>query len=352
MKLLVTGAGGFLGRHVVAAAIMRGHDVRALIRPASRGIPESWHEHTQIEIVRGDLRSRGSIDSTLEEVDVVVHLAATKTGDLYEQFGGTVIATENLLAAMASAKVGKLVMTSSFSVYEYLGHRSWSVLDEQSPLADKPRERDEYCQTKLEQERIVREHTKATGGQCVILRPGVIYDRDNLWTARLGSELSDQWWVRTGTFAPLPLTYVENCAEAVILAAEVNNHEQELTLNVVDDDTPSQRAYLRALREQMPQKPFVIPVPWTLMRLLARTAWLTNKVLFGGSAKMPSVLAPVRLHARCKPLRYSNARIKSALGWTPRYTWREAIERSTRANDSVTLSVRDIVKREPVEQPA
>ena len=102
MKLLVTGAGGFLGQYVVAAAVRRGHRVRAMVRPAG-SVPASWHGHPMVEVVSGDLRSAKGILEILDGVDGVVHLAAAKAGDLYEQFGGTVIATENLLAAMVTA---------------------------------------------------------------------------------------------------------------------------------------------------------------------------------------------------------------------------------------------------------
>lgn len=352
MKVLVTGAGGFLGRSVVASAVAQGHTVRAMVRPASRHVPASWQDHAQVEIVRGDLRARGSFDALLDGVDVVAHLAASKAGDLYEQFGGTVLATENLLAAMKRCDVEKVVLISTFSVYEYLHRWTWSMLDEQSPLAADPTDRDEYCQTKLEQERLVRDHIKANGGQCVILRPGVVFGRDNLWTARLGIQAGERWWIRTGTFAPLPLTYVENCADAIVKAAEYDGGQPVTTLNVLDDDTPSQRAYVNALRRRMSPRPRVVPVPWTAMRILARLAWLTNRVCFRGTAKVPGLFVPSRLHARCKPLRYSNARIKEALGWSPRYTWREGIDRAMGSDDPSELASKtEVQEQSPSPSP-
>lgn len=328
MMILITGAGGFLGGHVVAAALARGHRVRAMVRPASRSVPETWHEHSMVDVVRCDLRAPEGLTEAMEGVDAVIHLAATKAGDLYEQFGGTVIATERLLAAMDEADVTHLVTSSSFSVYEYLNRWEWSTLDEQSPLAIKPELRDEYCQTKLIQESLIRSHAADRGWCSVILRPGVIYGRDNLWTARLGMQAGDRYWIRVGTFAPLPLTYVENCAEATVLAAEYRGESHDLVLNVVDDESPTQRAYVRALRRELSVRPWVVPVPWLLMRCAARLASMTNTMMFRGTAKVPGLFVPARLHARCKPLRYSNDAIKQTLGWTPRYTWIEGIRRS------------------------
>ena len=101
-----------------------------------------------------------------------------------------------------------------------------------------------------------------------------------------------------------------------------------LVLNVVDGETPSQKVYVDGLRAHMTRKPHIIPIPWSVMRVLARTAWLVNRVFFRGTAKVPGLFVPARLHARCKPLRYTNKKIKDVLSWQPRYTWREGIQRS------------------------
>jgi nucleoside-diphosphate-sugar epimerase len=328
MKLLVTGAGGFLGQYVVASAIGRGHDVRAMLRPASKKNPEMWQNHPRMEVVRGDLRASQGISQMLEGVEGVIHLAASKAGDLYEQFGGTVIATENLISAMDKADVKRLVVTSSFSVYEYEKRWAWTLLNESSPLVDDLFMRDEYCQTKLVQEKMILDHAEKKNWRCVVLRPGVIFGKDNLWSARLGMQVNDGCWIRVGTFASLPLTYVENCAEAIVLAAEYDGPERRLLLNVVDNQTPSQRIYLRELQRQTSPRPHIIPIPWTIMRVLARLAWLSNRIFFRGRAKVPGLFVPSRLHARCKPLRYTNKKICSVLGWRPKFSWKEGISRS------------------------
>ena len=60
------------------------------------------------------------------------------------------------------------------------------MLDEQSPIEINGYARDEYAQTKLLQERLIREFAGERKWQYVILRPGVIWGKDNFWTARLG----------------------------------------------------------------------------------------------------------------------------------------------------------------------
>lgn len=344
MKMLVTGAGGFLGRYVVAAAVNRGHQVRAMVRVVSQSVPREWAAHPRVEVMQGDLRARGSFDTLVDGVDVVIHLAAVKSGDLYDQFSGTVVATENLLDAMGRFGVERLVLTSSFSVYEYLARRGWSLLDEESPLARDPAERDEYCQTKIEQERLVRDYVGRHNCRCTILRPGVIYGRDNLWTARLGCPLSERLWIRIGSLARLPLTYVENCAAAIVLAGECDPVSGVRILNVVDDQLPTQRAYMNELRQRMNSRPRVVPLPWTIIRGVARLVWLFNQVAFGGTAKIPGLLVPARLHARCKPMMFTNEKLQRALGWTPMYPWKEGLARA--------LGNEDLLKLVPAVIPA
>lgn len=332
MKLLVTGAGGFLGRHVVAAALARGHTVRALVRPAS-ALP-AWAGDAGVEVVRADLRARHGLEPVVAGVDAVLHLAAAKSGDVHDQFAATVMATEHLLAAMAATGVNHIVLASSFSVYDYLNRRSGSVLDEDAPLEPQPQRRDAYCQTKLAQERLVRETASAHGWRCTVLRPGVIWGSGELLTARIGMALGPRWWLRTGAHAALPLTHVEHCAEAFVRAAETAEAPGERVLNVVDDETPTQRAYLAALRRAGAVRSRVLPLPWWLLRLSVACADAVDRRFFDGTLRLPALLRPASLHARCKPLRYPNRRMREALGWAPPRGWREALARSVDAAPS------------------
>ncbi len=341
MKLLITGANGFLGRYVVAEAVKQGINVRALLRPASKNIPESWKNHCLIEIVYGDLRKKDKITELFSDCDVVVHLAATKTGDIYEQLSGTVIATENLLNAMKEANLSKIVLISSFAVYEYKKRLSFSVLDESSPLAVDTFKRDQYCQTKTLQEKLVLQIAKENSWQCVVLRPGVIFGRDNLWTARLGMQLNPKKWLTIGNLAALPLTYVENCASAIVLASEFKGADKTKILNIVDGKPPSQAKYIRFLKKHTPGKVKIVFIPWLIMRFIAFCASSFNRLFLHGNGKIPGLFVPESQHARFKPLKYSNKLIIDSLDWYPRFTWKEGIERS--------LSVMDLTSVSPIE---
>ncbi len=325
MRFLVTGATGFLGRYVVATAMQRGHSVRALVRPAT-SLPREWTGAAAPETVRVDLRNPEGLVDALRDVDVVLHLAAAKAGDLHAQLAGTVVATDNLIAAMGEAGVERMVLTSTFSVYDWLGMSAFTVVDEASPLEPRPASRDAYCQTKLMQERRVREAEAKGLLRAAIVRPGAIYGPGETWTARLGSKLSDKLWVRTGAWARLPLVHVESCADLVVLCAEREEALGEVFVAVADA-LPTQRRYLGALARHTRPRPRLIRIPWTVMRCIARFGWFVNRIFLKGRAKVPQILSPASLHARCKPFRYSNEKAKRVLGWKPRYGFPEGLDR-------------------------
>ena len=121
MRALVTGANGFLGRHVVNALLARGIEVRAMVRPAARLEALGWP--SSVEVFRADLRTSRELATAFEGVDVLIHLAAVVSGGEDAQFAGTVVGTERLLDAMAASACRRLVLCSSFSVYDYSSTR-------------------------------------------------------------------------------------------------------------------------------------------------------------------------------------------------------------------------------------
>jgi 2-alkyl-3-oxoalkanoate reductase len=113
VKAVVTGGGGFLGRHLVAALLARGDQVVSYARGS---YPEL--ERKGATCVRGDLADRDALRRACRGADVVFHAAAKAGiwGDAREFWTTNVEGTRNVLAACLAAKVPKLVYTSSPSV--------------------------------------------------------------------------------------------------------------------------------------------------------------------------------------------------------------------------------------------
>ena len=332
MKLFITGAGGFLGTAVVEQATRRGHAVVALVRSASS--EQSLRERVgdtadALETVRGDLRRPDDWVGALAGVDAVIHLAATKSGGFYPQFAGTVIATESLLAAMAKASIDRLIHVSTFSVYDYQARAAGSRLDESVPAEtaeSKVMGRDDYARTKLYQERLVADAAIEQGMAVTILRPGAVWGGEELWDGGTG-QIVGPLWVAAGDGVTKKFTYVENCAEAIVLAAERPESIGQ-TINIVDDDTPSQRDYAQMLRQRGVDVPKAVPVPFALLKAMATVLDKANRRFVGGRARLPSMLVPAHLDARFKPFDCPNDRAKTLLGWRPRYSVAEGLDRA------------------------
>lgn len=303
MKVLITGAGGFLGRAVVKEALAAGHTVAALHRPAA--LPSGDGSQVQLEIIAGDLRQPGGWQARLNDIDAVVHCAAAASGDIATQLAGTVLATENLLAALPR-RLTRFVHVSSFSVYDFSAPGWHGTLDENTPLEPDPLRRDAYTQTKLQQERMVRRHCATTGIPLVCARPGAIYGPGKDWG--FGKAMSVGRFDLI--FAPLSrmrLIHVQNCAAALVGALSAGG-EPEFIVNLVDGEQPSHWAFHRAARKAGAPVGIAIPVPYAGVRLAGTAARIASKLFFGGRARLPEWLDLPRQEARWRPLRYGNAR--------------------------------------------
>jgi len=327
MKLFITGTNGFLGSAVVPAALARGHEVVAMVRPSTKLDDTEWAKAPGVSICRGDLRRRGDWEQDLAGCDAVIHLAAAGSGDFYSQFAATVLGTENLLAAMTAQDTLRLVHISSFSLYDYRAIPDGDPLDEASPIEARPTERDEYLQTKLIQEQIVRRFEKEHGAPVTILRPGAIYGPGKLWNAGRALRLAGPFWAAIAPRGIQKLTYVENCAEAIVLAAERPEAIGQ-TLNIVDDDLPTQKQYEAAMRRAgFDDLGRTVPMPILAVRAVANSLAALNRRFYGGKAKLPAFVVPAKMESQYRPLRYPNAAAKRVLGWKPRYTLDEALRR-------------------------
>ncbi len=327
MKLLITGASGFLGKYVVAEALQRGFQVRAVIRNTSNEKRLPWRKSSNLELIRIDLTRSQGLEEAVRGADSIVHLAAAKQGNYETQYSNTVVATENLLKAMVATNIKRLVAISTFSVFDYLRIADGEVINEDSPIESQPLHRDVYAQTKLIQESLFRDFERKNRGEVTIIRPGIVYGRNNLWNAHLGVNLKNRLWIRIGGNSQLPLTYVENCAQAIVSACM---HQEAIgkTFNIVDSDLPTQKAYTDKILKLLPRQPSTIGINWAMMRLLSRSAWFSNKVLFSGKMKLPGIFIPARLEARFKSFRYSNEKAQNILDCQPSYSLDEALKRS------------------------
>jgi nucleoside-diphosphate-sugar epimerase len=317
MKLFLTGGAGFLGQRVVRQALAGGHDVRCFVRPSTdvRGLEAlgGMRLGGRLDVVRGDLGRAAALPAALDGCDAVLHLAAEMRGGTSVLFLNNVVLTRQLLEGIRLAGgVGRLVLVSSLAVYG-TGHlRAGDVLDETCPLDPEPHRRDPYTYSKVAQERVAWQAARQGGPPLAVVRPGVIYGpgRECLGN-RVGLTVG-RFLVRMGGRRPLPYTFVDNCARAVLLAATAAGAEGE-AFNVVDDDPPTARQLVRQYRAQVGRVRGVT-VPRCAVGLLSGLCeWYHG----WSGGQLPAVLTRYKSAALWKPLRYSNAKAKAVLGWAP-----------------------------------
>jgi nucleoside-diphosphate-sugar epimerase len=341
MKALVTGANGFLGRHVVSALLARSVEVRAMVRPAARIDDLGWP--ASVEVFRADLRSSHHLEEAFEGVDVLVHLAAAHGGGEDALFRAAVVGTERLLAAMARTDCKRLLLASSFAVYDWSSIRG--TLDESSPLEPIPDlyARDGYSIAKSWQERIVRQLAAEHGWGLTVIRPGNIWGRDHAYLAALGLRVGKAYLV-IGPLSRLPMVHVDNCADLFALAA-VDPRAVGETFNVVDHSEQKRiwtflGHYLRGSGE----RGIRIPIPYRLAYLAVSFVFAT---FFKRSLSLPHILIPCRFESRLKPLRYTNARAKEILGWQPPLDFRECLARTFSTRSTPALPAPALLSSEP-----
>jgi nucleoside-diphosphate-sugar epimerase len=324
VRALVTGAGGFLGSHLVEDLMRRGSRVKALVRP-SREIPAAWEERG-VERVPVDLRRpEEGLSAALADADVVFHLAATTAGNWRSMFDTTVAATQRMLDTMRETGwQGRLVHVSSFSVYGLNQVRAHSVVDETMPLEPDPWRRDEYAWTKWLQERLVRELHDEGEVEVAIVRPGVIYGPGRAFQHQLGRELGPNTLLLYGGLATMRLTYVENTASLLAECGE-NPRAAGEVFNAIDPRPLRQFQYARRWRDADRANRRVVPFPLLALRAfgasLARADAATH-----GAVSPPSFLDPYRLKPAYGDFRYDTSKATKVLGWNPTISREKALE--------------------------
>lgn len=326
--ILVTGAGGFLGVALVRHLLARGAgQVACLVRPGARteALRALAREHPggRIEVRDTGLASVADVVPALSGVTIVYHLAAAMTGSPADMTMGTVVSSRNLLEAIARrAAEGhappRVVLVSSFGVYGVATLPRGALVDESTPVEPNPVLRDVYSQTKLRQEWLFREYEEKLRLSLVIVRPGVIYGPGgSVMSSRIGLETFGVF-LNFGGRNRLPLTHVDNCAEAVLMAGETGRDGE--VYNCVDDDLPTCDEYLTAYRRVVRRVP-VVPVPYPAAQLLSRAvSWYSRS----SKGQLPAVFTPYRTAASWKGNRFDNSKLKS-LGWKPRVPPRAGI---------------------------
>ncbi len=333
--VLITGATGFVGSHVVEALARHGDRVRVLARP---GVDTSFAESLGATVARGDLAEPATLPPAVEGCDVIVHCAA-KVGDwgpVDDYRKVNVEGLRGLLDAVLGKPLHRFVHMSSLGVYEARHHYQ---TDETEPLPD--RHIDGYTQSKVESERLALQYHRKQQVPVTILRPGFVYGpRDRSVLPRLEDRLKERSviYIARGKYA-LNTTYVGNLADAVLLAIDKPEAVGEV-FNITDGEFVTKRRFFETVADglNLPRPRGFPPVPVWLARFMAN--WREN-VFRKNNKPHPPRITQAQLKFAGLNLDFSIAKARQKLGYEPRVLFDEGMKQTIewyRAHDSKAKS--------------
>jgi nucleoside-diphosphate-sugar epimerase len=326
--ILVTGSNGFVGAKVVETLLGYGFaNLRCFVRPSGRldrleEVLSRFPNAKSVQLVSGDLLSRDDCRRAADGAAIIYHLAAGSEKSFAGAFMNSALATRNLMDAfLQHGEPKRFVNVSSFAVYSNWNLKRGAVLDETCPLEEAPQERyDAYGFGKLKQDELVREYGARHKLPYVILRPGVVFGpgkRD--LSGRVGNNAFGLF-VQVGSSNVLPTTYIDNCAEAIVLGGLKPGVDGEV-FNVVDDELLTGGQFLEEYKVCIGRFRSVC-VPYTVAYGLSL---LWEKYSIFSKGQLPPVFNRRRCSAEWKGNRYSNQKLREGLGWRPRVSLDRAL---------------------------
>lgn len=302
MRIAITGANGFVGRHVVETVRAAGHDALPLVRQLKTG------SDVAVQTV-GDIGPETVWAQILEGCDAVIHMAAAvhESGpENAEQAARmqrvNVDATARLAHEAARCGVRRVVLASSIKV---MGETSPHPFVESDP----PRPFGAYATSKRKAELALWQATSTTNLQGVVLRPPLVYGPGVGANFRALMALCDTPWPLplAEANAPRSLIYVGNLADALLVAATHPDAAGE-TFFVTDDGDVSVADLVAHLRRRFDRPRRLIAARRGLLRWAARLAGHE-----GAFARL------------FEPLQASPAHLRSRLFWKPPFTMDEGL---------------------------
>ncbi len=311
-KVLVTGAGGFIGSGLCEELVKMGCDVRALVRYNSSGSHGMLEElpvdtYKNLEVVAGDVRDPFSITKAVSGCSVVFHLAAL-IGIPYSYHAPksyvdtNVSGTLNVLQACLEHQVERLVHTSTSEVY---GTAQYTPIDEAHPLQGQS----PYSASKIAADKMAESYYLSFGLPVVTLRPFNCYgprQSARAFIPAMISQILQNEQIHCGSLSPIrDYTFVKDTAAAFIAGATAEGIEG-LTINAGSGKKITMGDLLNKIMKKMS---------------------VSREIVQVGERRRPEKSEVMELIA-------DSSKARELLGWTPTYSLDQGL-------DEVIASVRE-----------
>lgn len=313
-KVLVTGAGGFIGSFLCRKLRESGYEIRALAMPGEK---VRHLEALGAGISTGDLTKPGSIKGIADGVDIVYHLAGRVTdwGPKKVFYAAIVDATKNLLDESAG-KVSRFVYISSFCACGMGRHLKGVTEADPAYKTGIP-----YGDAKLEAEGLVKKYNKEKNLPYTIVRPANVVGPGSIWVKDVLERLrkSSVPFIDHGRYSASLLS-VENLVDGLLLAGTKDMAKNSSYFFRDDWDVTWER-YLTDLGRIAGKKP-LFSVPFKLAWI---TAGISEKLYAPFHVRPPATRAAVAVMGR--DLDVDNTKAKKELGWKTTISYEEAMKK-------------------------
>jgi len=314
--IAVTGATGFLGRHLCERLLAEGRQVSILARNRASA---DVYEGRAGRIVIGDIADPSAISELVAGTDVVIHLVSnfrTTAGSPESYHRTNVVGTQTVLDACRKAGVKHLIHCSTIGVH---GHVQSTPANESSPVNPG----DLYQETKLEAERLARAAASQRALEIVIVRPCSMYGPGDMRMLKMFKLLSKRIFFLVGPCAEnFHAVYIDDVVDGFVRVLDTEGLAGE-TFILGGDRYLSLKDYIAVAAKAVGAPPPFLKFPYWLF-YGAAIACETLCVPFG--IEPPLHRRRVRFYRNNRAFDISKAR--KVLGYTPQVSLEEGMRRT------------------------
>lgn len=314
MQVLITGATGFLGRHLVERLLREGHGIKALVRPET---DPSQLVSRGVEVVSGDVRDAQTVDRAAEDCQVIYHLAArTSHGNRSSKdtYLVNVNGTANVVRAALKVGVSRFILASTTSAYGPFKNRS---IDESTAV----RPYSAYTASKVQAEQIVQSYYARHGLPAVLTRITSVFGVGNKGWIGLFQAIKDGKFRMIGRGENYrQLADVSDIIEGLFLCGTLKGIEGK-TYILAGNEPLRLRDSIEMIREELKAPTLPNPVPVWPLHLYR---FFNDVYRACGGERLPR-LDRVRFFLTDETFDLSHAR--GDLGYVPKIGMNEAIHR-------------------------
>jgi nucleoside-diphosphate-sugar epimerase/predicted dehydrogenase len=308
-KILVTGAAGLIGRHLVRQLLKNGDRVRIFVR---RQPPLEFMGDPNVEVFLGDLGDPTAVDQAVAGTEIVYHVGAAMKGSADDHHRGTVCGTQNIVNSVLRHHVQRLVYVSSLSCLYAAGSNRGMSVTEDWPIEPFPTKRGAYTQAKTEAEQIVRDAVRNRHLRAVLVRPGRVFGPGmTLLTPDVARQIGNFFVILGDGTRELPLVYVDDVVNFLVLAAENSKFDGRI-FHIVDRTHITQNQLVSDYTSKNARKAKVIHLPVVILYGLVLGLEVLSKVF-----KRAAPLSIYRLKSALARMQFDCSRAEKEFGWQP-----------------------------------